>query len=531
MLALIGVTDGTDAAVADTEHLREWLSSNLSQWPAEDLLSKAGQSRDDYAMGLATWRALGDDIAQLPAWNEALASLGDQYEVVKNPHVDKQTRAHLEEATPLLRGLARHLAVKTENSDLFPMLETIHQNFKGRSDWATRWWKVPFGAVISGLYAGYIEIPTVKPHLEVLGGAKTIEDFRTKLQNWGINTNPDPYETADKNERELEEVLRQVYDLRCAWMELRSPGSIAPESEPQAEIDSTAYLHSWSDIELLERALIIINNNEFLELCSGCASIDEIRKCIGIDQKAIDAQREERVQHAREKERKRRTFEVAGAPFEVGAMNYRELFKRIDKLAAPEGPRASKDRFTPLADIPLSDIRSGSGKRGVGGKKPGKTSQLRRSTEPPELVGIVGEMHAFRFLRAEFGNEIVNRNSWVSEFRLMVLPPVTGEPNTTSDSLGFDFRFRDHEKKLWHVEVKATIGDDTQFALGISEVKAATRLAHKRGERWRILRVRNALSDQPEFDWLPNPFEDGSRTYFRLQEEGGLRVSYTRKRA
>ena len=157
-------------------------------------------------------------------------------------------------------------------------------------------------------------------------------------------------------------------------------------------------------------------------------------------------------------------------------------------------------------------------------------SQPRPSAEHRELVGVVGEIHAYRFLRVEFGSDLVNRNAWVSEIRLMVLPLVTGEPNVTSDSHGFDFRFGDRGKKWWHVEVKATAGDDPQFELGISEVEAATRLARKRGERWRILRVRNALSDQPEFDWLPNPFEDGFRKYFRLHK-GGLRVSYTRKRA
>ena len=79
------------------------------------------------------------------------------------------------------------------------------------------------------------------------------------------------------------------------------------------------------------------------------------------------------------------------------------------------------------------------------------------------------------------------------------------------------------------MEVKATSGDDTQFDLGSTEINAATRLARKRGWRWRILRVRNALSERPEFDWLPNPFEEGFRKHFRLHR-GGMHVSYTPKR-
>ena len=78
------------------------------------------------------------------------------------------------------------------------------------------------------------------------------------------------------------------------------------------------------------------------------------------------------------------------------------------------------------------------------------------------------------------------------------------------------------------MEVKATPGHDPQFDLGISEIKTANRLAQARGGLWRILRVRSALSDQPEFDWLPNPFEEDSSKLFSLHR-GGMRVSYARK--
>ena len=97
-----------------------------------------------------------------------------------------------------------------------------------------------------------------------------------------------------------------------------------------------------------------------------------------------------------------------------------------------------------------------------------------------------------------------------------------------SDAHGFDFQFRYHRKR-WHVEVKATTGDDPQFELGISEIETANRLARTRGGLWRILRIRNALSNKPEFDWLPNPFEGDFRKHFRLHG-GGMIMSYARKK-
>ena len=523
VLALLEIpSEELDAAATDTDRLTEWLSSNLRQWPATDLLAAARRSRDDHAMGEAAWRTLGD-VAQLPSWNEALTVLGDRYVVVENRDVDEQTAAHLEAAALLLRGFARYVAVETGNPSLFHEMEAVRQSFKSDEDWSKRWWEVPFEAVIDALCSHYRGIPGADHSLDVLESAGTVDDLRVSLQRRGIRTDPDPYETARLNKNGLEEAVLGVHDLRRAWVELEALDPIAPEpSETPADLDPVAYLHRWSDAELLERALRIIDDAEFISACAGCVSLHEVRERLGLNPEDIDARRRERLRRKQEAARQRRTFDVAGAPFEVGGTpSYRELFDRLDSLAEPDGPRASKDRFTPLAEAGPSGRRLGRG-----GGNGGKTSHLRPSADFRELVGIVGEIQAYRFLRADFGGD-VTLEAWVSEIRLKVQPLVPGEKDDTSDGHGFDFRFR-YNRKTWCVEVKATSGDDTQFDLGSTEIDAAARLARKRGWRWRILRIRSALSERPEFDWLPNPFEKGLRKHFRL-DRGGMRVSYTRK--
>ena len=270
---------------------------------------------------------------------------------------------------------------------------------------------------------------------------------------------------------------------------------------------------------MIERSLHTIEDDEFLAACHGCASIGAIRQQLGLTPEATEARHRERQRQKQEAERRQRTFDVAGSPFEVGTASYSALFRRLDKLAAPEGPRASRDEFTPLMKARPRGGGSGAG----GGGKP-RTSASHPPAALRDLAGIVGEIHAYRFLRTEFGSNIVTPDAWVSEIRLKVLPRVEGEPDNTSDSHGFDFQFR-HGRTKWHVEVKATTADDPQFELGISEINAANRLARPRSGRWRILRVRNVLSDRPEFDWLPNPFEKGFRKHFRLHR-GGMLVSY-----
>ena len=529
VLALLQIPcEDLDAAATDTDRLTEWLSSNLRQWPATDLLSAARRSRDDRAMGEAAWRTLGD-VAQLPSWNEALTELGDRYVIVENRDADEQAVAHLEAAAPRLRGFARYVAVEAGNPHLFREIEAVRQSFKGENDWSTRWWEVPFATVIDALCSRYRSIPDADHHLDVLGNAGTVDDLRVALQRRGVGVDPDPYEIARLNKSKLDEALLRVGDLRRAWLELQASGPMVPESPDQpADLDPVAYLHRWSNTELLERALRIIDDAEFISACAGCVSVDDIRARLGLNPEDIDEQRRARLRLERETARQRRTFEVAGAPFEVGGTtSYKELFQRLGSLTAPDGPRASKDRFTPLAEPRPSSGDRGGGSGGGGGQG-GKTSHLRPSADLRELVGIVGEIHAYRFLRAEFGED-VTPDAWVSEIRLKALPLVAGEQDDTNDGHGFDFRFR-YNRKTWCVEVKATSGDDTQFDLGSSEINAATRLARKRGWRWRILRIRSALSERPQFDWLPNPFQEGFGKHFRLRQ-GGMMVSYAHQKA
>ena len=524
VLTLLDISsDGLDSAATDIERLTEWLSSNLLQWPVPELLSAARQSRDDHAMGVAAWCALGE-VAQLPAWNAALARLGDRFDVVNNNAVARQTAEHMEAATPLLRALARHIALETDNPDLFHELESAARNVEARADWSNRWWEVPFAAVLGALRDAYADVPCAEQHLQIIAHATTHEELQDQFHERGIAVEPDPYEIARRNRDALNETLADSHDFHRLWMELNDNAAAPPAPPiPPAELDSRAYLLSWSPAELLDRSLHIIADSRFTAACGGYNSLDEIRDSLGLDRKAVEARRRWRREQQREAERQRRTFDVAGIPFEFGTASFGELFHRLNALPDPVGPRASRDMFTVLTSPPRTGGPGGTAVKG------GKTSHLRPSPELRELVGIVGEMHAYRFLRHEFGSAAITPDAWISEIRSQVLPLVAGEPDNTSDSYGYDFRFT-HRRTRLHIEVKATAGDETQFDLGISEIGAATRLARGRGGRWRILRVRQALSSSPEFDWLPNPFQEGFKQHFRLHK-GGMRVSYRRKRA
>lgn len=525
VLVVMGIpADGLDAAAADEEHLARWLSGPVRGWPVDELVAEARRSRDDEMMGRAAWAALGD-IAELPAWNEALLRLGDRYTTVHNRKVNEQVAAHFEQAKPFLRALARHVAVETNTPRLFGEIEAINQGVEVPKGWADQWWQVPFEAVVEILLDAYRRLGVDEQFLRPFRHAQSAEELGARLKSLGVPVEPDPYETASLNKSSLEAMVARVHDLHHAWVFVRCSRDLSGEPPALAEeIEPVAYLHCWSERELLDRALAIIGDADFSAACLGCTTIEAIRERLGLDPEVVAALREERLRQQREADRKKRTFDVASEPFEVGATSYQDLFERLCRLQSPRGPTASRDSFTALEDAGLGGVAAGGGGGGIR-----KSSHRRPSAELRELVGVVGEMHAYRFLRAEFGADVVTRDAWVSEIRLKVMPPVPGEPDRTSDSHGYDFCFHSGGK-TWHVEVKATQGDEPQFDLGVSEIEAASRFAGDARRPWRILRVRDALSDSPSFEWLPNPFEPDFRKLFRF-EKAGMTVIYVRKKS
>jgi hypothetical protein len=84
------------------------------------------------------------------------------------------------------------------------------------------------------------------------------------------------------------------------------------------------------------------------------------------------------------------------------------------------------------------------------------------------LVGLAGEIHAFRQLQHQYGGHIVSAPSWVSANSCQVYPHKTD----VDDAVGCDFRFVVGTKTC-HVEVKSSGGADEMFTLGSSEIRLA----------------------------------------------------------
>lgn len=558
VLRLLGLADaGLETAASDVKGLREWLSRRLpegqtARWSPEDLVSAAKRSKDDEEMGREAFRRLGE-MAQIPAWNDALTELGESYTTVVNDEAGEQAKRHIEEAAPLLRSLARHVAAERNDADLFLKMEASRRDFETPVEWSACWWEVPLGAVLRELRAAYVddlavesgpastdnppansvEVPEqrvgvdrVAPAagvVDALDHATTLADLRQALGKRGVALDVDPFETFRRNRRLFRKEIDRVRDLHRAWREISGaePAPLRNEATEAPRTDSSAYLRAWSPVEIFGKALETVDDAEFEKRCRRCRTVEMARTTLGVTPEALQEAARRKLRKQQEQERANRTFEIAGKPFEIdGQETYGDLLARLDNLPAPEGPDIERDESSRLVQPP--PIR----RNQKPPRSPGRTSHLHASPHLPGLVGIVGEIHAYRYLRSKFGSDVVTPAAWVSENGLKVVHEADGEKRDASDSRGFDFRFVS-DGIAWHFEVKATTGDDTTFSLPPSEIGAATELANSDSDhdRWRILRVRQALSNNPQVDLLPNPFETGFSSLFRIGRSG-LTVRY-----
>ena len=135
------------------------------------------------------------------------------------------------------------------------------------------------------------------------------------------------------------------------------------------------------------------------------------------------------------------------------------------------------------------------------------------------LVGLAGEIHAYRVLRKKYGSTIVNPSSWISENSTFKFPG-----NSVSDNYGCDFKIK-HNKKTYFIEVKASQGDEEVFELGLSERRRAVEVANRRKEKFIIFHITDALSDSPKFRFLPNPYDKKYSKLYRIFN-AGLKIQY-----
>ena len=230
----------------------------------------------------------------------------------------------------------------------------------------------------------------------------------------------------------------------------------------------------------------------------------------GLSEPELAAARELLESTLEARKRRRRVLQFAdGAEFMVGRATWPDLAAYIDTHFATDGVVDQLEVAAVPQPVGPREGTGGGGGEGsydVGARQ--KMSEAERTS-----VGLVGELIAHAWLERRHGTNF-NDDCWVSAYRRAHDLP---EGN---DKLGYDFRVEAGGRTILY-EVKATTGDEPQFELGESEVRAASDSWATPGTEYVIVFVSQVLSPaKARLVMLPNPLDPDHRTLFRIGGSG-----------
>lgn len=496
----------------------------LNSLSTDHLLAMIRDSKGMDDLGFSLYQELGS-LFQLSEWNKALIESDES--PVENQLAEDQFQDHLESANIPVRSLIRKLIsdhfLSGTFSEWLDILESIHlpDNVKEKS------WEVNFNESIKIICFKLIEMKTPS---EIIGPVLLIQDVHellVYLKEIGCEPETDPVEIFSANQKLCLRVVNEFQKIGILWCITNSQPFRSWEKDEEYfikhfddDLEKAGYLRLWDE----SMALDVIKNDfprpqyeePFWQAVDQSKDLSELKGYLKMTETDLGQveQKLEKIKFIAA--RKAKTIKICGKDFENLAENYSDLFDLISNHI--------NEKNLPSLDIndivKLKETRKSRPKYGEPGKKRRMHKPKGRMSEAmKQVVGLSGEIHAYRVLQKQYGQQIVNPSTWVSELSTYVYPG-----NMVSDSCGYDFQFR-IDKKKYYIEVKATQGDEEIFDLGSSEIIKAVEVANRRKEKYQILHVTFALSDKPQFRFLPNPYDSRYSKFYEIHN-AGLKIRY-----
>ena len=510
--------------VSSEERLRDVLQSyNIAPLGLDGLLSIVRGAAGLKSVGYKTWEILGDQ-AQLSRWNEVLSQSGES--LVSNEQANAQFQEHMDSCRTIMRSVIRYTMRQHPESGGFKDFETELLHLECPIEYAENYWVVGFHEVMKKVRTILVEWDTDSDVVVLVESATGAEELRDQLDELGLAPDLDPIEIHANNRKIFFRVLEGIQKAALAWC-IRENADVGVWSENNGIFETqladdfakTAFVDVW-DEAMCFKLMGNLNQSQvhagFWVALGASSTVSELMDRLGISDAELAEARGRLEERKQKQELQKKTVKVCGMDFVNSEDNLDSLWDHI--LGAIEDDSVVK---VDLSDLEELKEQGASKKRKKGNKKPTnkKKPKGRMNQAMKDLVGLVGEIHAFRALQKSYGIEAVGPSSWISENSRHKYPE-----NTTDNGYGCDFIIHKN-RKIHYVEVKATQTEDEVFELGSSEVELAIDSTNRRKKEFVILHVLDALSDSPQFRLLPNPYDRKYRDKYKF-EEAGLRVKY-----
>jgi len=514
-------------SVKSEDSLKEVLEQyDLPMIEQNQILQIVRESNGFYNLGYSLYENIGE-IFQLDQWNMALERAGETR--LRNENASEQFQNHMDSAQVPLRSIVRKTVRDNQKRDTYTELIDQIERVSVSDNYQYQYWDVPFSQTMVLL----------KPFLqswgisyEIINSITDVQDISElvkRLDALGFEPTLDPLEIYAKNRANCLSNLESIQKAGIIWC-LRNnmpydywDCNISDFMEFVDEaLDQEGYLDYWEEDKVFDASKNLPHKNKmnfFWETLNTSESIADLLNNLNIKNSDL-AHAEEELEKVRVRdEKKKNAIKVCGTEFDGREDNLSHLFGHIEN---------SIDADT-LPDIDIMDLAKLNEIKDKRKRKSVPQKQKRRSKPKgrisqgmKNLVGLAGEIHAYRVLRKKYGAAVVNPSSWVSENSTYVFPG-----NSVSDDYGCDFKFQ-YGKKIFYIEVKATQGDEEVFDLGLSEIKKAVEVSNRRKGKYIICHITNALSEEPIFQFLPNPYDRKYSKSYRIFN-AGLRIQYQKR--
>ncbi|MDO9528359.1 MAG: DUF3883 domain-containing protein [Syntrophales bacterium] len=515
--------------VESPEQLEEYLANcSTEHFNGKELLTLVRTSHGFYDLGEVLFDKFGSEF-QLDKWNELLVGLGE--EPIKNEDAIEQFQDHLSSALTPLRSVLRKIVKDNPGVDLFTDLSDQVEAIPCPEELKVKYWFVEFSSVMKVIRPLFASWKASRDELDTIDSSRTPEELIVKLEKLGLESTLDPLEIYSKNCERCRDILNSLKQIAIIWCLKNNVevGYWGRETEVILDyireiLDKEGYFDFWDNQQaysILEQLPKQDTQSNFWNAFVGCENLEDLMTSLSISVNEREKAKEQLDRHQQEQQEKKRIVSVCGKNFDNSEENLSHLWNHIvDKIGEEHLPGLCFDNLAELREVTTAK------KSGVGGKGGGRERKTvpsgRMSGAMKNLIGLAGEIHAYRSLLKNYGAGVVNPNCWISENSLRKYPQ-----NKVNDRFGCDFMVR-HERKTFYIEVKATSGDEEYFELGLSEIRLAVEKANRRRDKFLIIHVTNALSEMPEFQFLPNPYDKKHQRSYDIRN-AGLQIRYNKK--
>jgi hypothetical protein len=475
--------------LVDTNAVEVWLSNRMAANPLEvgvaRLISVCAEADLNQAR-----LALAID---LPILNSAIVALGPPFQPLQNREgIEREFRFFLaqnrESLLNSLRGGFVSAFRDEESLAAYVAARDLH-SIDPVERWADEFMELPHETIEARVSDWLANVAGSRPSG---GDLPPLEEVRTH------------------NRAQVSEIAEQASDIVLAWERQRSREASCRPPAP-ADAADLAMQAGILDFEPLakDRVLRWLGRSGYWppELA---ASLQP--EAHGLTVEAVREAKRLRLEALVDKDRARRQIQIDGKSFSATRENYPGVVKAIRDSISPAFT-AIGAVLARLAVQPASKVhdRRSSSRRVTAARRP------TLSPEQIEAIGLAGEIAALEWLKVQY--ESASEDSWRSGYRNQVIGDGLGD-----DSLGYDFEILTAKQRLLF-EVKAAIGDGTEFDLTGAEILAAQSV--RRNERFYILFVQHVLdADERRALMLPNPFSPEGSDYFGTVG-AGLRLRFS----